>query len=333
QNPAFSARNLLLKMGVRTLCTTDDPVDTLEHHRKIKADNFGLTVLPTFRPDRALAVESPAQFQAYLDLLEAAAGTSISSYAALQSALRQRHDFFAETGCRVSDHGLNTFYAAEVTEAQMGRIFDKLRAGKALDSEEILQFKSGMLLFLAELDFEKGWVQQFHVGALRDANPEKLRVLGPNTGFDSIGDGRHAQSMANFLATLEERGKLTKTIGYNLNPADNYIFAGMAGNFQDGTVPGKIQYGSGWWFLDQKEGIEWQLNALSNQGLLSRFVGMLTDSRSFLSYPRHEYFRRILCNLIGSEIEKGLLPREMEFIGNMVADICYRNAKNYFGFN
>lgn len=332
KNPEFSARNLLLKMGVKTLCTTDDPIDSLEYHKKIKTDNFSISVLPAFRPDRAMAVESSAAFNEYIGQLEKVADIDISNFSAFKNALQKRHDFFAENGCCVSDHGLNTFYAESFTEKELENIFEKICHKKILTENEILKFKSGMLIFFAEMDFEKNWVQQFHVGALRDTNPKKLSVLGPNTGFDSIGDFKHAQAMAKLFAALEEKGKLAKTIFYNLNPADNYLFAAMAGNFQDSSVPGKMQHGSGWWFLDQKEGIEWQINALSNIGLLSRFVGMLTDSRSFLSYPRHEYFRRILCNMLGSEIENGLLPNDLEFIGSMVENICYHNAKNYFGF-
>lgn len=332
RQPDFSTRNLLLKMDVKTICTTDNPVDNLEHHRRIKEDGFGISVRPTFRPDQAMAADNINAFNIYIDKLVKVSDIAISTFSDFKNALQKRHDFFAKMGCQLSDHGLSTFYADDFTETDLKNIFDKIRHHKALTNEELLQFKSGMLVLFAEMDHEKGWVQQFHVGPLRNTNPKQLRKLGPDTGFDSISDFSHGEAMAKFFATLEERGCLTKTILYNLNPADNYLFASMAGNFQDGSVPGKMQYGSGWWFLDQKEGIEWQLNALSNLGLLRRFVGMLTDSRSFLSYPRHEYFRRILCNLLGDEMEKGLLPNDMDFIGEMVKDICFGNAKRYFGF-
>lgn len=330
--PECSTRNLLRRMNVRTLCTTDDPADSLEHHQKIREDGFEIAVLPTFRPDKAMAVDDPSAFNAYLDRLAAAADVDIRHFSDLKTALQRRHDFFWEMGCRLSDHGLSEFYAEPFTEAGMEQLFGQLRQQKTLTEAEARVFKSGMLVLFAEMDFEKGWVQQFHVGALRNVNPTKLRSLGPDTGFDTIGDWRHGEAMARFFASLEERGTLTKTIVYNLNPADNYLFASMVGNFQDGTVPGKLQYGAGWWFLDQKAGIEWQLNALSNLGLLSRFVGMLTDSRSFLSYPRHEYFRRILCNLLGHEMETGLLPDDLELVGGLVERVCYGNAKAYFGF-
>ncbi len=333
QQPAFSARNLLLKMQVRILCTTDDPTDNLEWHRQIRDDQFGIRVLPTFRPDRAMAPENTVTFNTWTDRLSMVTDIDITSYQQFITALENRHQFFADLGCQLSDHGIETFYAEEISTGKMQVLFDKIRTNQTLSTGDIVQFKSGMMLEFARMNHEKGWTQQYHVGPLRNTNPHRLRELGPDTGFDSIGDFRHGAAMARFFATLEERGHLPKTIIYNINPADNYLFAGMTGNFQDGSVPGKIQFGSGWWFLDQKEGIEWQLNALSNMGLLSRFVGMLTDSRSFLSFPRHEYFRRILCNILGGEMEQGLLPDDVEMIGAMVKNIAWHNAEQYFGFN
>lgn len=329
----FSAQNLLRKMKVKVVGTTDDPTDSLEYHVQLQKDNFDIKIVPTFRPDLAMKVDDLTEFNAYIHKLEIAANVNISSFSDFKNALQNRHDFFSRMGCKVSDHGLNVFYAENFTEADLRRIFAKIRVCEELTHNELVQFKSGMLVFFSKMNFEKKWVQQFHVGALRNVNPPKLRELGANTGFDSIGDYQHGEAMSQFFAMLEEKKHLPKAILYNLNPADNYLFASMVGNFQDASIPGKMQLGSSWWFLDQKEGIEWQLNALSNLGLLSRFVGMLTDSRSFLSYPRHEYFRRILCNLLGNDIEKGLLPNDLDFIGQMVKDICYNNAKRYFNFS
>ena len=332
QTPEYSVQGLLTKMKVKVVCTTDDPADSLEHHQAIAGQEFGTHILPTFRPDKAMTPEA-SDYRAYLDRLGAAAGVSIQTYADLQAALRQRHDFFASLGGRLSDHGLEQIYAAEYTEDEVAAIFSKASTGTALSLKEIEQFKSAMLIFLAELDWEKGWTQQFHLGALRNNNARALRQLGPDTGWDSIGDFSQAQALSRFLDRLDDQDKLAKTILYNLNPADNDVFATMIGDFQDGSVAGKMQFGSGWWFLDQKDGMEKQLNALSNMGLLSRFVGMLTDSRSFLSYPRHEYFRRILCNLVGRDVENGELPaEELPWLGQLVENICYGNAKDYFGF-
>ncbi|RZK31256.1 MAG: glucuronate isomerase, partial [Hymenobacter sp.] len=304
----------------------------LEYHQVIAGQDFGTQILPTFRPDKAMTPEA-GDYRAYLDRLGAAAGVRILTYADLQAALRQRHDFFASLGGRLSDHGLEQIYAADYTEDEVAAIFSKASAGDALSLKEIEQFKSAMLIFLAELDWEKGWTQQFHLGALRNNNARALRQLGPDTGWDSIGDFSQAQALSRFLDRLDNQDKLAKTILYNLNPADNDVFATMIGDFQDGSVAGKMQFGSGWWFLDQKDGMEKQLNALSNMGLLSRFVGMLTDSRSFLSFPRHEYFRRILCNLLGRDVEAGELPaEELPWLGELVERICYGNASQYFGF-
>ena len=331
QTEDFSTKNILRRMKVKVVCTTDDPVDDLKHHRQIREDaNFAVLVLPAFRPDRAMAVESPEVFNQWVDRLEAAADMSIGDYPAFLEALRRRHDFFHAEGCRLSDHGLEQPYAAEITEAEIRRIFSTVRQGKDLRASQILRFKSAILEDLAVMDAEKNWTQQFHFGALRNTNTRAFQSLGPDTGYDSIGDFEIAGPLARLLDRLEQREKLAKTILYNLNPRDNELIAAMIGNFQDGRTPGKIQFGSGWWFNDQKDGMEKQLTALSNMGLLSQFVGMLTDSRSFLSYPRHEYFRRVLCNLLGDEVEKGHLPNDLDLIGSMVRDICWYNAVNYF---
>lgn len=328
----FSVRNLLRKMNVKVLCTTDDPVDSLEHHKIIGESGFDIKVFPAFRPDKAMMVDSVAAFNQYLDKLESASGVSISHFNDFLDALRSRHDYFASMGCTISDHGLETIYAEEYTDAQIRSIFDRIRSGKELTILETRQFKSAMLVMLATWDWEKGWVQQYHLGALRNNNQRMLRELGPDTGWDSIGDFDQGRALSRFLDRLDANNQLTRTILYNLNPADNELFATMAGNFNDGSIVGKVQWGSAWWFLDQKDGMTQQLNTLSQMGLLSRFVGMLTDSRSFLSFPRHEYFRRILCNLIGGEIEKGELPNDLRWIGGMVQDICFNNAKKYFGW-
>ena len=334
RTPGFSVRNLLRKMKVRVLCTTDDPTDSLEWHQKMAADpSMDFRVLPAFRPDKAMAVEDPAAFNAWTDRLADVADVDISTYADFLKALKTRHDFFAENGARLSDHGLEQVYAADFSEAEIQRIFQKIRSRQGLDASEILQIKSALLVEFALWDWEKGWTQQFHLGALRNNNLRAMRLLGPDTGWDSIGDFTQGQALARFLGRLDAEDRLAKTIIYNLNPADNELMASMVGNFNDGSVAGKVQFGSAWWFLDQKDGMEKQLNALSNMGLLSRFVGMLTDSRSFLSYPRHEYFRRTLCNLLGTEMERGELPNDLNWVGEIVQNICYHNAAAYFGFD
>jgi glucuronate isomerase len=332
QTSEYSVRNLLRKMNVKVVCTTDDPIDTLEHHQKIKDDGFEIKILPAFRPDKAMNVDDVSAFNAYVDKLAEVSGVMVNSYQSYLDALKQRHDFFATMGCYISDHGLEYIFAEEYKDEEIGEIFNKIRSGTALSSEEKLQFKSALLNHFAVLDWEKGWVQQYHLGAFRNNNPRKLNQCGPDTGWDSIGDYEQGKSMVKFLSKLDSTNQLTKTIFYNLNPADNELIASMIGNFNDGSFPGKIQFGSAWWFLDQKDGMTKQLNTLSNMGLLSRMVGMLTDSRSFLSYPRHEYFRRIVCNLFGEEIEKGELPNDIEWTGKIIRDICYNNAKNYFGW-
>jgi glucuronate isomerase len=332
QTKAFSVRGLLTQRNVKTLCTTDDPIDNLEYHQKIKGDNCPVTVLPAFRPDKAMNVDDAAVFNAYVDKIEAASNVSVSNYADYLKALQNRHDYFAANGASVSDHGLEQIYAEDYTDAEINTIFDKIRSGKALDYSENLKFKSAMLIEFAKWDCEKGWIQQFHLGALRNNNARMLTNLGPDTGWDSIGDFSQARALSKFLNKLDTTDQLAKTILYNLNPADNELMATMVGNYNDGSVAGKVQYGSGWWFLDQKDGMTKQMNALSNMGLLSKFVGMLTDSRSFLSFPRHEYFRRLLCNMFGEEIENGELPNDISWTGSVIQDICYNNAKQYFGF-
>lgn len=331
--PEYSARNLMRRYHVETVCTTDDPVDSLEHHIATRESGFEVKMLPTWRPDKAMAVEDPVAYRSYIDKLSEISGITISSYADMIAALRKRHDFFAEQGCKLSDHGIEEFYAENYTEAEIKAIFNKVYGGHELTHEEILKFKSAMLMEFSEMDAETGWTQQFHYGALRNNNTKMFNLIGADTGFDSIGEFATATAMSRFLDRLNSKDKLAKTILYNLNPCANEVLATMAGNFQDGTVPGKIQFGAGWWFLDQKNGMEKQMNALSLLGLLSRFVGMLTDSRSFLSYPRHEYFRRTLCNLLGNDVENGEIPEcEMTRVRQMTEDICYYNAKKFFNF-
>ena len=331
--PAYTARNIMRRYKVEVVCTTDDPVDSLEYHQKVKDDGFEIKMLPAWRPDKAMAVENAANFRAYVEKLSDVSGVNISSFDDMILALRKRQDFFASMGCKLSDHGIEEFYAEDYTDAEIKAIFNKVYGGTTLSREEVLKFKSAMMVIFGEMDHAKGWTQQFHYGAIRDNNSRMFKLLGPDTGFDSIGSFNTAKAMSKFLNRLASQDKLTKTIIYNLNPCDNEVVATMLGNFQDGTVAGKIQFGSGWWFLDQKDGMEKQMNALSLLGLLSRFVGMLTDSRSFLSYPRHEYFRRTLCNLLGNDVENGLLQAsELDFIGQMVENISYNNAKNFFQF-
>ncbi|HSI13093.1 MAG TPA: glucuronate isomerase [Chthoniobacter sp.] len=330
--PEFSTQGILKKFRVTTLCTTDDPVDDLRHHEAIAAGRLATRVLPAFRPDAALAADRPEFFSAWLKRLEDASGVTIGSLSALLEALRKRCEYFHERGCRLSDHGLERCYADRCSEVEARAIFDAALSGKPASPADHAKYASFVMLFLGRLYAEKGWTMQLHLGALRNNNARLLRHLGPDTGFDSIGDFPQAQALGAFLDRLDTENALPKTILYNLNPADNYAFATMIGNFQDGTVPGKVQLGSGWWFLDQKEAMEWQLNALSNLGLLSRFVGMVTDSRSFMSYPRHEYFLRVLCDLLGRDIEAGAIPDDSALLGPLVRNICHENAQGYFGF-
>ena len=331
--PGFSARRLMERSRVEVVCTTDDPADSLEHHRAIATDkDFRIRVLPTWRPDKALAVDKPEIFSAWIGSLEKAADVSVATLDDLMSALQQRHDFFAEHGCRLSDRGIETVWAEDCTRAEAAAVFAKARVAGGVSAAEALRYRSFLLHELAAMDAGKGWTMQIHYGALRSANTRMLRRLGPDTGFDSIGDWPVASAMARHFDRLDLEGKLPKTIVYNLNPRDNEVIATMLGNFQDGVTAGKMQFGSGWWFMDQLDGMTRQIEALSQMGLLSRFVGMLTDSRSFLSYTRHEYFRRLLCNILGRDMRRGLIPDDEELVGSVVRDICYRNARNYFHF-
>ncbi len=327
----FSARGLMRKYHVECVCTTDDPVDDLRYHEQVKEEGFEIKMIPAWRPDKAMNIEKPG-FAKYIGKLGEVSGMNINNFHDLMDALEKRHAYFHEHGCRLSDHGIEEFYNDEYTDSQIAVIFEKALRGQQLSALEVRQYKHSFLTQMAELDYERDWSQQFHYGAIRDNNRRMLDLLGPDTGFDSIGEFSTAKAMSQFLDELNERGKLTRTIIYTLNPCANEVVATMLGNFQDGSCPGKIQFGSGWWFNDQLDGMTRQMNALSVLGLLSRFVGMLTDSRSFLSYPRHEYFRRLLCNLLGNDVERGLLPADMELLGRMVEDISYNNARNYFKF-
>ncbi len=325
----LTTQGILKKFRVKALCTTDDPTSDLRFHRMIAASDLATRVLPTFRPDKALAVHKTEQFNDWVGQLEEAGDIEIDKFPKFLAALASRHEYFHAQGCRLSDHGIDRCYADFCTEKTAAAIFARARSGKAASLEEHSQFATFMMLFFGRLDAERGWTKQLHIGALRNCNTRLLRQLGPDTGFDSMDDIPQARSLAAYLDRLEQENALPNTIIYNNNPTDNYAFATMAGNFQDGSVPGRIQFGSGWWFLDQKEAIEWQLNALSNIGLLSRFVGMVTDSRSFMSYPRHEYFRRVLCNLIGRDVENGEIPDDEILVGTMIRNICYANARQY----
>jgi len=328
----FRARALMEHFRVELVCTTDDPTDSLEHHRRLAGEEgFPVRVLPAFRPDKALAVENPSAFNQYVVKLEAAADMEIAGLPDFLEALRRRHRVFHDLGCRLSDHGLEQPYAAECTAAEAAGCFDRLRSGQDLDLEAGLKLKSFLTFELAVMDAEAGWIQQFHFGALRNNNTRMFHALGPDSGFDAMGDFEIARPLARLLDRLDSRDRLARTILYVLNPRDNDLIASLIGCFQDGKVPGKMQFGSAWWFNDQKKGMEAQLNALSNSGLLSKFVGMLTDSRSFLSYPRHEYFRRLLCNLLGVEVEAGELPNDLPHLGSIVRDISYNNIRSYLG--
>ena len=329
--PEYSCQNLLKKMNVEVVCTTEDPIDTLEYHQLHTKSDSSIKMSTSFRPDRSILIEDD-NYNEYINSLEKVSRITIDSYRDLQKALKSRIQYFDKNGCKLSDHGLSYISFVPFKENEIKEIFKKRRNNNELNPLEIEKFKSAISLFLAESYHEFGWVQQFHLGALRNNNQRMLQELGPDTGWDSIADYSQAESLSNFLNTLDSKDKLTKTILYNLNPADNEVLATMIGNFNDGKIKGKVQFGSGWWFLDQKNGITKQINALSNMGLISTFIGMLTDSRSFLSYPRHEYFRRILCNIFGEEMENGELPNDIEWIGKIIQDISYNNAKEYFNF-
>lgn len=333
KDDALSVNGILNTFKVEVVCTTDDPVDKLEAHEKIRLNTASPTrVFPTFRPDNALKLGNPGAFQAWCDKLAAVAGHDTGTFYGFLQSLEKRHDFFHSLGGRLSDHGLERCYTEYADDHEARTIFDKVRSGKAVSSLEQERFGGYMMVFFGHLDAEKGWTKQLHLGAMRSNNSRLHKQLGPDTGFDSIGDYPQGVALSRYLDRLDQDNLLPKTILYNLNPVDNYLFATMIGNFQDGSIAGKVQFGSGWWFNDQKEAMEWQMNALSNLGLLSRFVGMLTDSRSFLSFPRHEYFRRVLCNLVGNDVERGLIPMEWDLYAPMVKNICYRNARDFFGF-
>lgn len=331
--PDMTARGLMRKYNVEVVCTTDDPIDSLEHHRAIAASGFEVKIFPAWRPDKAMAGAPVETYQAYIAALGKSAGMEITGYSTLIEALSRRHDYFAENGCRVADHGLSRVPWSPVSDKEADILMKKMLAGQPLSADEADSFNTVLLLDLCRMNARKGWVQQFHFGPIRNVNTRMFRQLGPDTGFDTISDWRSAEAIARILNALDTDGLLTKTILYNINPADNTWVAAMPGNFQDGIIPGKIQMGAAWWFNDQLQGMRAQMDALSMQGLLSRFVGMLTDSRSFVSYPRHDYFRRLLCDMLGADVEAGLIPRsQLHRVEDMVEDICYRNARNYFGF-
>ena len=332
QQEDYRTRGLLSKMNVEVVCTTDDPTDSLEYHQMAKAEKIAIKLLPAFRPDKAYAVENPGDYLKYLEKLTEVSGISINTYDDLLAALENRVTYFHENGGRLSDHGLEQMYFFENDKYSIDTLFSTIKNGKNIQPEEVRFFKFKTLTSLSKMYHSKGWTQQYHLGALRNTNERMLRVLGPDTGFDSIGDFPQSVALAKYLNNLDSTDQLSKTILYNLNPGDNEVMATMVGNFNDGSVRGKVQFGSGWWYMDQKDGMEKQINTLSNMGILSCFVGMLTDSRSFLSFPRHEYFRRILCNLIGEDVANGELPADEKWLGQMVENICYKNARDYFGF-
>jgi len=332
KTPVAKTRQLLTRMNVEVICTTDDPTDSLEYHKKVKADKFDILLLPAFRPDKSFAVDDPETYKTYIAKLSAASGAAINSFDDLILALDKRAEYFHSMGGRLSDHGLEQLYFEKRSPHNPEQVFKLVMAGTKPDKSQSSAFKYHVLLALGKMYHKRGWTQQFHLGALRNTNSRMLRQLGPDTGFDSIGDFTQGEAMSGFFNELDNTDQLAKTILYNLNPGDNELMATMIGNYNDGSIKGKMQFGSAWWFLDQKDGMEKQINTLSNMGLLSCFIGMLTDSRSFLSFPRHEYFRRILCNLIGNDVENGELPRDEKWLGQLVSDVCYNNAKNYFNF-
>jgi len=331
QNDGLTSQGILRKFSVRIVCTTDDPCEDLVHHRAVATDQPGFRVYPTLRPDKALLVNQPEAFNAWIARLERASNIAVLSLQTFLDALKQRHDFFHAQGGRLSDHGIPYCYANPCSDREAEAIFAKARAGSAATPAEHEQFASVLMLFFGKLDAARGWTKQLHLGALRSVNTRALKQIGADTGFDTIGDWPQAEPLNRYLNLLHGENALPKMVLYNVNPADNYVFSAALGSFQDGVPPGKIQFGSGWWFLDQKEAIEWQLNALSNNGLFSRFIGMLTDSRSFMSFPRHEYFRRVLCNLLGRDVENGELPNDEKLLGTVVRNICFENAHQFLG--
>jgi glucuronate isomerase len=332
QTKEFSIRSLLRNMKVEVVCTTDDPADNLEHHKKIK-DSFEITVLPTFRPDNSVKTEDPMKFKPYIKKLGEASNIEIKDFGTLIEALNSRHKFFHDMGGRLSDHGLDRFYFPSCTPDEADKLFKKLIKGDSLSSEESEKYKASVMTEICRMNHKRGWTQQFHVGAMRNNNVRMFRQMGPDTGWDSIGVAQDALKMSKFLSSLDDTNQLARTILYNLNPADNEMMITMAGNFNDGSAAVKVQYGAAWWFLDQKRGMEKHLSDLASLGLMRRFIGMVTDSRSFLSYPRHEYFRRLVCNYVGEEVEKGMIPDEDELLKPIIEGISYKNAKDYFGFN
>jgi glucuronate isomerase len=332
QTKEFSIKSLINKMNVEVICTTDDPADSLEYHRQLK-DSFDVKVLPAFRPDNVVKTDDPEKFRAYISKLELAGGIPIRNFDSLIDTLELRHEFFHDNGARLSDHGLDRFYFSSFSPGEADKIFKKLLKGEFLSGDETEKFRTAVMLELCRMNHKRGWTQQFHVGAMRNNNSRMFRQMGPDTGWDSIGAPQDALKMSRFLDSLDDKDQLSKTIFYNLNPADNEMMITMAGNFNDGSSAVKVQYGAAWWFLDQKTGMEKHLRDLSSFGLLRRFVGMVTDSRSFLSYPRHEYFRRLICNFIGEEVEKGLIPDDDDLLRPLIEGVSYRNAKEYFGFD
>ena len=325
----FSTRGILKKFKIRALCTTDDPTDDLQWHAKCQKDDFGVGVFPTFRPDKALALHHPREWNAWCEKLGEASGIAVRNYRSLFEALEKRHDYFHNHGCRLSDHGLSHAHGNFIPDIRAENIFNKAKRGRVPSPQEQDEFASNVMLFIGHLNAKKGWTMQLHLGPVRNNNSRLAHKIGADVGCDSIGDWPQAAALSRFLDQLDSDNSLPRTVLYNVNPADNYVFGTMAGNFADGSIPGKVQFGSGWWFVDQKEGMEWQINALSNLGLLSRFIGMLTDSRSFMSFPRHEYFRRTLCNLLGKDIESGEIPADFDLVGGMVKNICFSNAKEF----
>jgi glucuronate isomerase len=331
QDPAVSAGGILRKFRVQAVCTSDDPCDDLAAHRALASVERGFRVYATFRPDGALRVDAPEEFRSWIARLEAASNKSVSTLQHFLDALKARHDYFHAHGGRLSDHGLERCHATPCSEREAANIFECVRAGRAASAEDQEKFRSFMMVYFGRLDAEKGWSKQLHLGPMRDVNARRFRELGPNTGFDTIGDESQVRALCAYLDLLDRENALPKMIVYNSNPAENYAFAAAVGSFQDGAIAGKIQFGSAWWFMDQKQGIEWQLDALSNTGLLARFIGMTTDSRSFMSFPRHEYFRRTLCNVIGREMDNGELPNDEAFLGTFVRKICFENAREFLG--
>ncbi|MEX0904988.1 MAG: glucuronate isomerase [Balneolaceae bacterium] len=333
KSPEFSTRSLLKRNRVNAVATTDDPTDSLEHHVSFKSEaDTDFIMVPTFRPDRGMEIENGDEFRAWVKRLEEAADTEITGYQNFIDALESRHDFFDSLGCRASDHGVEEPYSESFTDTQVRQIFDDVMSKKTPSEIDVRRFKSAFLYYCGLMDHDKGWVFQLHIGSLRNNNTRMLRKLGRDTGFDSIGDFEMAKPLSRLLDRLDTENHLPRVSLYNNNPRDNELFATMTGNFQDGTIPGKLQYGPPWWFLDQIDGIEQQIETLSNMGVLSQFIGMTTDSRSFLSFPRHDYFRRILCNILGNDVERGLIPDDTELLSAMIADICYHNARNFFQF-